>query len=124
MNHRNTKVRELEQEINSLNKTIDFSAHVNELLQKKYDKLDRERINYRRIVKYQTVLMIIMNLLTNTCEETDINRILKTNINEFYKNMTKDLMQIASNDNEEFDDEEGYDESESSDLWNGEEEFE
>ena len=122
--HTNRKVRELENEIKFINKSLDFSARVNKLLQMNYDKADKERINYRRIIKYSTMLMLLMNLITSNSGDTDVDKIFNHNINEFYKTMNNDLMQIPTNDNEGFEDDEGYDESESSDIWDGEEEFE
>jgi hypothetical protein len=83
---------------------------VNKLLQKNYDEADKERINYRRIIKYSTMLMLLMNLITSNSGDTDVDKIFNHNINEFYKTMNNDLMQIPTNDNEEFEDEEGYDE--------------
>lgn len=108
--HTDRKVRELENEIKFINKSLDFSARVNKLLQKNYDEADKERINYRRIIKYSTMLMLLMNLITSNSGDTDVDKIFNRNINEFYKAMNNDLMQIPTNDNDEFEDKEGYDE--------------
>ena len=127
MNHRHTdrKVRELEREIKRLKQSLDITIDLNEVLQKNNNKLDKERVNYRRIIKYSAMLMLLMNLLTRSSGKTDIDKIFNRNINQFYTAMNNDLMEIPTNDNEEFDDdEEGYDEGESTDLWDGEEEYE
>ena len=127
MNHRHTdrKVRELEGEIKRLKQSLDITIDLNEVLQKNNNKLDKERVNYRRIIKYSAMLMLLMNLLTRSSGKTDIDKIFNRNINQFYTAMNNDLMEIPTNDNEEFDDdEEGYDEGESTDLWDGEEEYE
>ena len=127
MNHRHTdrKVRELEDEIKRLKQSLDITIDLNEVLQKNNNKLDKERVNYRRIIKYSAMLMLLMNLLTRSSGKTDIDKIFNRNINQFYTAMNNDLMEIPTNDNEEFDDdEEGYDEGESTDLWDGEEEYE
>ena len=70
-----------------------------------------------------------MSLLSQTNGETDIDKLIKRNIMDFYSALSKDLMEIPNDDNEiidnEFEDEEErYDESESDDLWYGEEESE
>ena len=58
-----------------------------------------------------------------------IDKLIKRNIMDFYSAMSKDMMEIPNDDNDvtdnAFDDEtEGFDESESDDIWAGEEEFE
>lgn len=126
--HTDKKIKELESEIKFLNKSLDFSRIMNRNLENNYDEVNKERINYRRIIKYHTLLLILMNLLTTSSGNTDIDKIVKRNIMEYYRAMNLDFMELP-NDNDvtdnEFEDEtEGYDESESSDLWNAEEEYE
>ena len=127
--HTYKKIKELENEIKFLNKSLDYSAHLNQTLQNKFDDVYKERINYRRLIKYHTLLLILMNLLTTSNGNTDIDRIVKRNILEYYRAMNLDFMELPENDNEiidnEFEDEaERYDEGESTDLWDGEEEYE
>lgn len=127
--HTDRKIKELEQEIKFLNKSLDFSRIMNKNLENNYNELEKERINYRRIIKYHSLLLIVMSLLCQTNGNTDIDKLIKRNIMDFYSAMCKDLMEIPNDDNEiidnEFEDEEErYDESESDDIWAGEEEFE
>ena len=122
------KIKELENEIKFLNKSLDFSRIMNRNLEHNYDKVNNERINYRRLIKYHTLLLILMNLLTTSSGNTDIDKIVKRNILEYYRAMNLDFMELP-NDNDvtdnEFDDEpERFDDRESDDLWTGEEEFE
>lgn len=126
--HTSKNIKELEEEIKGLNKSLDYSHNLNEVLSNNYDELEKERINYRRIIKYHSLLLVLMNLLTSTSGDSDIDRIVKTNIQKYYRAMNKDLMEIPTNDNEiienEFNDEEREnDESEGTDIWDGEEEF-
>lgn len=70
-----------------------------------------------------------MSLLCQTKGETDIDKLIKRNIMYFYRSLSKDMMEIPNDDNEIIDDEfndetKGYNESESDDLWTGEEEYE
>ena len=127
--HSDKKIKELENEIKFLNKSLDFSRIMNKNLENNYNELEKERINYRRIIKYHSLLLILTSLLSQTKGNTDIDKLIKRNIMDFYSAMCKDLMEIPNDDNEiidnEFEDEEErYDESESDDIWAGEEEFE
>ena len=127
--HTDRKVRELKDEIKRLKQSLDITIDLNEVLQKNNNKLDKERLNYIRVIKYTTILMLLLNIITSNSGNTDIDKIFNRNINEFYRLMNNDLMKIPNYDNkiieEEFEDEtEGYDESESDDLWDAKEEFE
>ena len=114
--HTNKKIKELENEIKFLNKSLDFSRIMNKNLENNYDEVNKERINYRRIIKYHSLLLILTSLLSQTKGNTDIDKLIKRNIMDFYSAMCKDLMEIPNDDNEiidndnEFDDETGYDE--------------
>ena len=113
--HSDKKIKELENEIKFLNKSLDFSRIMNKNLENNYDEVNKQRINYRRIIKYHTLLLILMNLLTTSSGNTDIDKIVKRNIMEYYRAMNLDFMELP-NDNDvtdnEFDDEpERFDES-------------
>ena len=114
--HTHGKIKELENEIKFLNKSLDFSRIMNKNLENNYNELEKERINYRRIIKYHSLLLILTSLLSQTNGKTDIDKLIKRNIMDFYSAMCKDLMEIPNDDNEiidndnEFDDETGYDE--------------
>lgn len=121
--HTDKKIKELESEIKFLNKSLDYSAQLNLTLQNNYDEVEKQRVNYRRIIKYHSLLLIVMSLLSQTKENTDIDKLIKRNIMDFYSSISKDMMEIPNDDNEKNDDEID-DESESDDIWDGEEEFE
>ena len=112
--HTDWKIKELEEEIKFLNKSLDYSAHLNKTLQNNYDEVEKQRINYRKVIKYHSLLLIVMSLLCQTNGETDIDKLIKRNIMDFYSAMSKDLMEIPNDDNEiidnEFEDETGYNE--------------
>lgn len=131
MNYRHTtrKIKELEEEIKFLNKSLNYSAHLNNILQNRFDNVYKERINYRRIIKYHSLLLIVMSLLSQTKGDTDIDKLLKRKIMDFYSSLSKDMMEIPNDENEIIDNELGdeterYDESESDDLWDEGEEDE
>ena len=120
--HTDGKIKELEEEIKFLNKSLNYSAHLNNILQNRFDVAEKQRINYRKVIRYHSLLLIVMSLLSQTNGETDIDKLIKRNIMDFYSALSKDLMEIPNDDNEiidnEFEDEaERYDEGESTDLW-------
>ena len=114
--HTDRKIKELEQEIKFLNKSLNISRIMNKKLENNYDEVNNERVNYRRLIKYHTLLLILMNLLTTSSGNTDIDKIVKRNILEYYRAMNLDFMELPENDNDvtdnEFEDEEErFDES-------------
>ena len=115
--HTSKKIKELEEEIKFLNKSLDYSAHLNKTLQNRFDEAEKQRINYRKAIRYHSLLLILMSLLSQTKGNTDIDKLIKRNIMDFYSAMCKDLMEIPNDDNEiidndnEFDDETEFDES-------------
>ena len=113
----NKNIKELQEEIKILNKSRDFLANINETLHNNYDNAEKQLKNYRKIIKYESLLLTLMSLLCNTDSSDDITRIIKRNIMDFYKKMNTDLMEIPTDYNEEFEDEDN------SDTWDGEEEF-
>ena len=102
----NKKIKELEEKIKILKKSKDFLAQINETLHNNYDEADRQRINYKKTIKYYTLLFLVLNLLCNTEGYDDITRIIKRNVKDFYKKINMDLMEIKTDEDEEFDDEE------------------
>ena len=121
--HTDGKIKKLEEEIKFLNKSLNYSAHLNNILQNRFDVVEKQRINYRKVIRYHSLLLIVMSLLSQTKENTDIDKLIKRNIMDFYSSISKDMMEIPNDDNEKNDDEID-DESESDDIWDGEEEFE
>lgn len=118
---REEKIRQLEREMEMLKQSIDISLGL-------YEDLQKERVSYRRIIKYSTMLMLLMNLITSNSGDTDIGSVLKRNIQEFYRSLNNDLMQIPTDDNEIIDnvfedEEEGYDDGEVYDIWDAEKKF-
>ena len=57
MNHRHTdrKVRELEREIKRLKQSLDITIDLNEVLHKNNNKLDKERVMEKNLVKEITI---------------------------------------------------------------------
>lgn len=76
--------------------------------------------SFKKLMKYQTLVLVIMSLVYQYTDANDMGRAIRTNINRYYKGLTSDLMNIAGDDTESFyDNEYNEDEEEFSD---GEEE--
>ena len=60
----NKKIKELEKEIDNLNTALGYAQNMTEIMSHSYDQANKERINYRRIIRYFSLLMVLANLLT------------------------------------------------------------
>jgi hypothetical protein len=119
----NKKIKELEAEIKSLKQSLDITIDLNEVLQQNNNKLDKERINYRRIIKYHTLVLIIMNLVSRYTSCNDMGTVIETCINGYYKELTAALMNIpGDNSIDNFEDNE-FDDGEYEENSDGEDEF-
>ena len=73
----------------------------------------------KKLMKYHTLVLVIMSLVYQYTDADDMGRAIRTNINRYYKGLTSDLMNIPGDDTEslydnEFEDDE-YDEEEKED---------
>ena len=87
----NKKIKELEQEIKKLKQSLDVCIDLNE-------GLDKERTSYRRIIKYHTLVLIIMNLVSRYTSCNDMGAVIERCINGYYKELTAALMNIPGDD--------------------------
>ena len=98
--HTNKSIKELGEEIKALKKSLDCTINMNEILEKSYNEADKQRLNYRKIIKYHTLLLVVMNLLCNTEEKDDVTRIIRNSILEYYKRINQDMLEIPTCDDE------------------------
>ena len=125
MNHRhnNKKIWKLKKKIKELKQAVDISLDLYEFQKRNNIKLDKERRNFRKIIKYHTLLLVIMSLLYSADGNDDITRIIRGNIMEYYKRINQDMMGIPIEfEDEEFGEEQEID-SEDDNIEIGEEEF-
>jgi len=125
MNHRhnNKKIWKLKKKIKELKQAVDISLDLYEFQKRNNIKLDKERRNTRKIIKYHTLLLVIMSLLYSADGYDDITRIIRSNIMEYYKRINQDMMGIPIEfEDEEFEEEQEID-SEDDNIEIGEEEF-
>lgn len=54
----------------------------------------------RKLIKYHTLVLIIMNLVYQHTNADDMGRAIRTNINRYYKGLTEDIMNIPGDDTE------------------------
>lgn len=103
--HTNKKIVELEN-------ALDGSTRMIELLRTRTEEMYEEKTNYRRLLRYHSLLLMLMALIAKSSGTTDIDIIVKQNILEYYKAMVKDLMDVKDESNEdeyEYDDCEEFD---------------
>ena len=84
----------------------------------KYNSAEKQRIACRRLLKYHTMVMVLMNLVSRYTDNNDLGTAIQTNINQYYKGLTEKIMSIPGDDSidnfedYEFDDEEDSDREE------------
>lgn len=121
--HNNKKIWKLKKKIKELKQAVDISLDLYEFQKRNNIKLDKERRNFRKIIKYHTLLLVIMSLLYSADGNDDITRIIRGNIMEYYKRINQDMMGIPIEfEDEEFEEEQEID-SEDDNIEIEEEEF-
>lgn len=107
---------ELQAEVNRLRNEIAETNSIN-------IKADEEDKNYRNLTQLNTLLMVLMNMAVPHCDNSPLGCAVAKAIKKYQltiaKNLAKGTMYIKEGDMEDW-----KDEAESTDLWNGEEEFE
>ena len=74
----------------------------------------------KKLMKYHTLVLVILNMVYQYTDADDMGRAIRTNINRYYKGLTSDLMNIAGEvsidnfEDNEFEDDE-YDEEKDKD---------
>ncbi len=110
----NRRIADLEKEISRLTNELIGAEQWNQVLQENYEDSEQQRVAYRRLLKYHTLVLIIMSLLSQYTDANDMGRAIEININRYYKGLTSDIMNIPGDDtidnfeDESFDDDEEY----------------
>ena len=104
----NNRIADLEQEISRLTNEIIGEKQWNQILQDNCDEAEKQRRNYRELLKYHTLIMIIFNLLHNYTHSSDIGKAIQINVNKYYKGLAESIMALPTyiEDNDNDDDEE------------------
>lgn len=111
------QINQLQQDIKRLSDELAASERLTDYYCDSYETAEKERIACRRLIKYHTMVMILLNLVSRYTACNDLGRAIEANINRYYKGLTESIMSIPGDDSidnfedNEFEDEE-YDEEE------------
>jgi hypothetical protein len=116
-NNKPNRTTDLEKEISRL--TIELTAEKkwSQILKQNCEEADKLCRNHRKLLKYHSLVLIILNLLSSYTDRTDIGKAIQININKYYKGLTHALMTLPIYDDnyddtdEEFEDEEDSDDA-------------
>ena len=121
MNRRNQKkpnhnrIADLEQEVSRLTNELIGSEQWNQILKANCEEAEKQRRSYRELLKYHTLIMIILNLLRGYTHSSDIGKAIQINVNKYYKGLTDSIMALPTyeDENDNNDEDEEYDDEES-----------
>lgn len=104
------KIAQLEEKIRNLNLELETEEGLNNVLSESCDNCEKQITNYKQLLKYHTLILIVMNLLGGYTDSNEIGRAIKCNINKYYKGLTDDLM-IIPTDNDTIEDDNSYEDN-------------
>lgn len=110
------QIKQLQQDIQRLTDELVASEKLTDYYANSYESAEKQRIATRRILKYHTMVMILLNLVSRYTSCNDMGMAIQTNINKYYKGLTESIMSIPGDDSidNEFEDDE-YDEEKDKD---------
>lgn len=101
----NTQIKQLQQDIQRLTDELIASEKLSDYYCDSYESC-------RKLMKYHTLVLVIMNMVYQYADADDMGRAIRTNINRYYKGLTSDLMNIPGDDTESLYDNDEYDDGE------------
>ena len=114
------QIKQLQQDIQRLTDELAASERLTDYYADSYESAEKQRIACRRLLKYHTMVMILLNLVSRYTDNNDLGMAIQSNINRYYKGLTESIMSIPGDDSidnfedNEFEDEE-YNEEEDED---------
>ena len=111
------QIKQLQQDIQRLTDELAASERLTDYYADSYESAEKQRIACRRLLKYHSMVMILLNLVSRYTSCNDMGMATQTNINRYYKGLTESIMSIPGDDSidnfedNEFEDEE-YNEEE------------
>ena len=114
------QIKQLQQDIQRLTDELAASERLTDYYADSYESAEKQRIACRRLLKYHTMVMILLNLVSRYTSCNDMGMAIQSNINRYYKGLTESIMSIPGDDSidnfedNEFEDEE-YNEEEDED---------
>ena len=111
------QIKLLRQDIQRLTDELAASERLTDYYADSYESAEKQRIACRRLLKYHTMVMILLNLVSRYTSCNDMGMAIQTNINKYYKGLTESIMSIPGDDSidNEFEDEEYNDDEEDRD---------
>ena len=105
------QIKQLQQDIQRLTDELAASERLNAYYADSYESAEKQRIATRRILKYHTMVMILLNLVSRYTSCNDMGMAIQTNINKYYKGLTESIMSIPGDDSidNEFEDDDEED---------------
>ncbi len=111
------QIKQLQQDIKSLSNELAVSERLTDYYADSYKSAEKQRIAYRRLIKYHTLLLVLMNLVSRYASCTDMGEAIEANINRYYQGLAESITNIPGDDTEsmydnEYEDNEYNDEEE------------
>lgn len=105
------KIKQLQQDIQRLTDELVASEKLTDYYANSYESAEKQRIACRRLLKYHTMVMILLNLVSRYTSCNDMGMAIQTNINKYYKGLTESIMSIPGDDSidNEFEDDDEED---------------
>ena len=117
------QIKQLQQDIKRLSDKLTATEKLTDYYADSYESAEKQRIACRRLIKYHTMVMVLMNLVSRYTACNDLGTAIQTNINKYYKGLTEDIMSIPGDDSiDNFIDNE-FDEGEDDEDSDGEDEL-
>ena len=92
------QIKQFQQDIKRLSDELAASERLTDYYCDSYETAEKERIACRRLIKYHTLVLIIMNLVSRYTSCNDMGEAIETCINSYYKELTAALMNIPGDD--------------------------
>ena len=105
------KIKQLQQDIQRLTDELVASEKLTDYYANSYESAEKQRIACRRLLKYHSMVMILLNLVSRYTSCNDMGMAIQTNINKYYKGLTESIMSIPGDDSidNEFEDDDEED---------------
>jgi hypothetical protein len=108
------RIADLKKEISRLTIELTAEKQWSQILKDNCEEAEKQRRNYRELLKYHTLILIIFNLLCNYTHSCDIGKAIQININKYYKGLTDSIMALPTYEDDYDDTDDEYEDEEES----------
>jgi len=113
-NNKPNRIADLKKEISRLTIELNAEKQWSQILKDNCEEAEKQRRNYRELLKYHSLVLIILKLLGNYTDATDIGKAIQINIDKYYKGLTDSFMALPTYDDYYDDTDEEYEDEEES----------